>query len=195
LACITCHVAPNQPTGRLTFEAPRGCQICHHQRPETNDCAACHQPNELAPLQTMTVPIATQNNPARDRIVGFAHATHEALRCAQCHTQPVSLAPTDAVRTCADCHADHHTARRDCASCHTGPEMRTAHTDDVAASHQACDACHVASTVARLTPDRSFCLTCHQPEAEHYPRRECTTCHFLQPPAAYRSHLLRGPPA
>lgn len=192
LACITCHVAPNQPTGRLTFEAPRGCLICHHQRPETSDCAACHQPAELAPRRPVAIAIAVKDQPARGRSVDFAHDTHGTLRCAQCHTQPVSLAPTEAVRTCSDCHGDHHTAQRDCASCHTGTEMRTAHADDVAASHQACDACHATATVARLVPDRSFCLTCHQPQvADHYPRRECTTCHFLQAPAAYRPHLLQ----
>ncbi|MDZ4673050.1 MAG: hypothetical protein SGI84_01265 [Gemmatimonadota bacterium] len=195
LACITCHVAPNQPTGRLTFLAPRGCQICHHQRAETNNCATCHQPGELGTSLALTIPIATKDKAPRPRAVSFAHDTHTALRCQQCHTQPVSLAPTAAVRTCADCHADHHTAQRNCASCHTGAELRTAHAENIAATHQACDACHTSSTVALLTPDRSFCVTCHQPQVDHYARRECTTCHFLLAPAAYRPHLLQRPPA
>jgi len=189
LACITCHVSPNQPTGRLTFVAPRGCQICHHQASQADNCAACHQPGELTALRALTVTVQTGTHPARPRPVEFAHTGHQALPCAQCHTQPVSLTPTEAVRTCNDCHADHHTVQRNCASCHTGDAMRVAHAGDIATSHQACDACHTASTVAMLTPDRSFCLTCHQPQGDHYPRRECTTCHFLKPPADYRPHL------
>ncbi|HEX9720412.1 MAG TPA: hypothetical protein VGA59_11825, partial [Ramlibacter sp.] len=46
LSCITCH-AVAQGGGRLTFEAPRGCQICHHQAPATSTCATCHTPAEL----------------------------------------------------------------------------------------------------------------------------------------------------
>lgn len=194
LACITCHVTPAAPTGRLTFEAPRGCLICHHQQPQSADCATCHRSTDLATVLPLSVPIATREHAPRPREVGFAHQTHAALRCVQCHTEPVSLAASASVRTCADCHADHHTAARACATCHTGVELRTAHRDNLAASHQACDACHAASTVARLLPDRSFCLTCHADQtAGHYPRRECTTCHFLQPPAEYRRHLTRGP--
>lgn len=194
LACITCHVSPNQPTGRLTFEAPRGCQICHHQGRQTTNCATCHRPAELAASTPVQVPIATGNRAPRSRQVGFAHASHEAVRCADCHTQPVTLAPSEAVRTCADCHADHHAADRACASCHSGGELRSAHADDLAASHQACDACHTATTVAMLTPDRSFCATCHAAQgADHYPRRECTTCHFLKPPAEFRRHLTARP--
>ncbi len=196
LACITCHVSPSQPTGRLTFEAPRGCLICHHQRPQGADCATCHRPGDLEALRELSVPIATKDRAPRPRPVGFAHATHAAVRCADCHVQPVTLAPSEAVRTCADCHADHHTAARACATCHTGVELKSAHADDLAASHQACDACHTASTVALLTPDRSFCLTCHtELVPDHYPRRECTTCHFLKPPDEFRRHLSGRPGA
>lgn len=195
LACITCHVTPANPTGRLTFEAPRGCLICHHQDPQRADCAACHQPAELQAARTLELAIATPRHAPRTRPVEFVHETHAGTRCADCHTQPVTLAPADGVRRCADCHADHHTANRACATCHTGPELRAAHAEDVAASHRACDACHTASTVAMLTPDRSFCLTCHGDlPAPHYPQRECTTCHFLQPPATYQRHLTGGVP-
>ena len=46
LACITCHTT-SSPTRTLTFEPPRGCQICHHQRPASSKCATCHQASEL----------------------------------------------------------------------------------------------------------------------------------------------------
>lgn len=194
LACITCHVTPDaQDGGRLTFEAPRGCQICHHQASQSRNCAACHQPDELATPAAVTVAIATPKHPARDRTVLFAHPTHAGTACATCHTTPVSLAPADGVRKCADCHTDHHAAGRNCAACHSTPQLREAHGTDLEASHQRCDACHTASTVAQLLPDRSFCLTCHAPEQrEHHPAKECTTCHQLTTPEGYRPRLLGG---
>ncbi len=189
LACITCHTVGAEG-GSLTFVPPRGCQICHHQAPQSSNCAACHQPGDLAAIRALAVPIGVKDRDPRVRTVGFAHQAHAEIRCVSCHTQPVSLTPTEGVRRCADCHTDHHTAGRSCAACHTGAELRTAHAGDLAASHQRCDACHTASTVARLTPDRSFCLTCHTGQAaDHYPRRECATCHFLEPPAELRRRL------
>lgn len=193
LACITCHASGTQH-GRLTFEAPRGCQICHHQRPQQSNCATCHTPTERAQPVPVTIGIAIRDSAARSRPVGFAHPVHDGLRCVQCHTEPVTLAPAASARTCRDCHGDHHAAGRTCATCHTGAQLRTAHSKDLSVSHQKCDACHTASTVALLTPDRSFCLTCHQPQREHYVRGQCTTCHFLKQPTEFRPHLLGGRP-
>jgi hypothetical protein len=189
LACITCHASGTQH-GRLTFQPPRGCQICHHQGPRQSNCAACHAAAARAEPVPLTVAIAVRDSAERSRPVSFAHSVHSDLGCIQCHTEPVSLAPPPAVRACRDCHADHHAAGRTCATCHTGEQLRSAHAKDVSASHRACDACHTASTVALLTPDRSFCLTCHKPQADHYVRGQCTTCHFLKPPAEFRPHLL-----
>ncbi len=193
LACLTCH-ATGTRHGRLTFEQPRGCQICHHQRPQQSDCATCHRPGERLQPVPMTIGIAIRDSAARSRPVKFDHPVHAALRCVQCHTEPVTLAPASAARGCRDCHSDHHAAGRTCATCHTGEQLRLAHGKNLAASHRACDACHTASTVALLTPDRSFCLTCHQPQLDHYVRGQCATCHFLKPPAEFRPHLLGKPP-
>ena len=189
LACITCHASGGQH-GRLTFEPPRGCQICHHQRPQQAECTKCHAAEERSQPRHLTIGIAIRDSAARNRPVNFAHQTHSELRCVQCHTEPVTLAPAPAARGCQDCHANHHTADRACATCHSGAQLRTAHAKNPAASHRACDACHTAATVALLTPDRSFCLTCHQRRGDHYTQGQCTTCHFLKPPAEYRSHLL-----
>ncbi|HRX18228.1 MAG TPA: hypothetical protein P5135_04140 [Gemmatimonadales bacterium] len=196
LSCITCHVPPVTQRGNtLTFAQPRGCDICHHQAPRTNDCARCHARTALATPLNVPVSVTVPEHPARTREVAFAHEVHDSLTCVACHTTPVSLAPTAAVRSCTECHAEHHAEGRACASCHSGRELTTAHADDVAASHRACDACHTASTVRELTPDRSFCLTCHQPQqAEHYAPRECTTCHFLASPADFRARLVGGTP-
>lgn len=189
LACLVCHVT-GTGRGRLTFEPPRGCTICHHQAPAPARCARCHQPPELVPPQTATVTVAIRGNDPKARPVDFLHATH-SQSCTQCHTTPVTLAPKPAL--CQDCHTDHHEADPSCASCHVTATIKAGHST-LQAAHTRCDACHTAATVARLTPTRRFCATCHVSHApEHYPRKECTSCHFLTDPAGYRRHLTGGP--
>jgi hypothetical protein len=63
------------------------------------------------------------------------------------------------------------------------------------ASHQRCDACHTPATIHLLTPNRSFCATCHgEQKADHYPGRECTVCHLLAEPADWKRRLVSGSP-
>src|SRR6266568_2114198 len=189
LACLTCHVT-RRPNASLTFLPPRGCQICHHQAPATSDCATCHALGELAPAHAETIAVAVANRPPHTRPVAFSHTTHAELRCTTCHTTVVSLDPAAPVKTCTACHEDHHVARRDCSSCHSGVDMQAAHRDSVD-THVACDACHREATVARLVPDRGLCITCHTAQRDHYATRECTTCHFLATPDDYRAHLRK----
>ncbi|MDH5255456.1 MAG: hypothetical protein OEW72_06015, partial [Gammaproteobacteria bacterium] len=49
VACLTCHLSKSGE--KLTFEEPRGCQICHHEAPARNKdkCADCHSDEELGP--------------------------------------------------------------------------------------------------------------------------------------------------
>jgi hypothetical protein len=188
LACLTCHVT-RQRNATLTFVPPRGCQICHHQAPATSDCTRCHTATELGAGHVETVVVAVANRAAKPRDVTFAHERHSKVACATCHTTPVSLDPEAPTKTCTACHDDHHSAPRDCATCHRADEaVRAAHVDS-ANAHVGCDACHRAATIARLTPDRGLCLTCHAQQRDHHTDRECTTCHFLATPDAYRSHL------
>jgi len=189
LACLTCHDLRSKGQ-RLTFETPRGCQICHHQRPAGSDCATCHQAGELAQPRPVSVPVAVPRHLPRLRDVGFEHRPHEELQCTGCHTMPVSLAPADSVRTCASCHADHHAEGRACATCHRTDAISDPHEPPVQA-HQACDACHTAATVARLVPVRSFCLTCHSTKVDHYGPKECAACHFQRSPAELQPRLQR----
>src|SRR6266496_3935264 len=190
LACLTCHVT-RRTNASLTFVPPRGCQICHHQAPATTACSSCHASGELASPHAESIAIAVDDHPARARTVTFAHATHAQIRCTTCHEAAVTLEPAPPIKTCTACHEDHHSARRDCAGCHSGVDIRAAHADSVDA-HVSCDACHREATVARLVPDRGLCLTCHAPQREHYAPRECTTCHFLETPEAYRTHLRKA---
>jgi class III cytochrome C family protein len=190
LACLTCHVT-RRANASLTFVPPRGCQICHHQAPATSKCSTCHAPGELASPHPESIAIAVGDHPARPRTVAFAHTTHAQIPCTTCHEAAVTLDPAPPIKSCTACHEDHHSARRDCAACHSGADIRAAHADSVNA-HVSCDACHRETTVARLVPDRGLCLTCHAPQREHYATRECTTCHFLATPESYRAHLRKA---
>jgi hypothetical protein len=187
LACIACHSTQSRRND-LTFERPRGCQICHHQRPAISDCAACHQPSELTEAERVTVRVAVPRHLPRSREVMFDHSAHRDLACRTCHQEPVTLAPTAAVADCSSCHQDHHTAGRECASCHRTTETLAAHRPP-ANAHRACSACHTQATVERLTPSRSFCLACHAKDVDHYPPKECTACHLQATPGTYRPEL------
>src|SRR5262249_44383242 len=146
----------------LTFEPPRGCQICHHQAPDSSSCATCHRDADVNAPRPATLSVTVAGHEPRTHDVVFRHDTHRTLRCVQCHTTAVTLAPADDAKRCTSCHDDHHTAARACASCHTGggggPTVawRAPHAPP-AEGHIACDACHARATIARLTPDRQLC--------------------------------------
>ncbi len=188
--CLTCHTNTSK-RGTLTFERPRGCQICHHQAAVTSRCETCHAAAELSRPIAASVAVTVGTAPVHQRAATFAHSAHTSRACTDCHTMPVTLAPGSAVVTCQSCHEQHHADGPACTACHNDPDIRPAHARPVA-GHRACDACHGIQTVARLVPNRQLCLTCHAPQTAHYAERECTTCHFQQTPSEYRAHLVRG---
>lgn len=190
LACLTCH-ATTGGHGRLTFEPPRGCQICHHQAPATSDCTSCHRAEELRTALAATLTVHVGREPPRTRTVAFDHRAHTRATCITCHVAAVTLTVAPAVGNCTACHDEHHAAARGCAACHAGSDWRKAHARP-AEGHRDCDACHEPATIERLVPNRAFCLTCHEAQTDHYPTRECTVCHFLATPEQYRRHLKRG---
>ena len=193
LACLVCHVTA-AGRGRLTFEPPRGCAICHHQAPAASECASCHQTEEVAAPQSATLTISVAGAQPRPRTVEFLHGEHTEFRCVECHTAPVTLEVAPARAQCVECHTDHHETDRTCSSCHAMADPGAGHPT-LESAHQRCAACHTATTIAQLTPTREFCGTCHTAQVvDHYDQRQCTTCHFLAEPAEYRGHLL-APPA
>lgn len=191
LTCLTCHSTTSRRSD-LTFEPPRGCQICHHQRPARAQCSTCHESRELVGPEEVTVQVAVPDHQPRARQVGFEHASHSETACVQCHTEPVSLAPKVEVAGCVACHNEHHqtvaNGSRACADCHQTKQIVEAHARPVDA-HSSCSECHKAETVNRLTPTRSFCLMCHSKDVDHYAPKQCTECHFLESPEGYRAHL------
>jgi hypothetical protein len=193
IACLVCHQT-GTGHGRLTFEPPRGCAICHHQAPRQARCETCHQPEEYGAPKPKTVTITVSGHPPNPRDVEFVHAQHAARQCVECHTTPVTLALAPEKAQCNDCHAEHHTVDRTCSSCHRVAEPGLAHTTPEIA-HRRCDACHERATIEQLTPTRSFCGTCHAAmRTDHYEPRECTVCHFLVEPAVHRTKLVTAPP-
>jgi hypothetical protein len=188
LACLTCHLSRSGE--KLTFEPPRGCQICHHQNPAKADCGECHTKDKLPEAIAVPVSIKAAGKPARDRTVAFRHETHKDLKCAGCHSTVVSLSPADSVLTCQGCHDKHHADGRDCASCHRTATITEAHALP-ARPHVACDACHATAAIAALRPTRTFCLACHPPSVDHYAGRECSSCHLQAQPDQYRARLLK----
>ncbi|HEX9895195.1 MAG TPA: hypothetical protein VGA78_14785 [Gemmatimonadales bacterium] len=192
LACIECHTTSSGRAG-LSFQPPRGCDICHHQAPATSRCASCHQPQELSAARIMALHITVPKQPDRSRPVGFSHPKHEQYPCLECHKAPVTMGLTPQVASCRDCHQNHHEPARDCTSCHTGYDIRAKHQPGIEASHQRCDACHTGATVRLLVPTRSFCASCHaEQKADHHPSRECSVCHLLSEPAEWRRRLVSG---
>lgn len=189
LACLTCHRTESRH-GTLTFERPRGCQICHHQAPAGSKCATCHEPDRLAGELPLTIDIRAAGQGEHQRSVGFRHPVHDSLPCVSCHTQPVTLAPSDSAVTCRGCHIAHHADGQSCAACHRTPEILSVHAR-ADRSHLACDDCHVTATITPLNPGRSFCLACHENGVDHYRDRECSSCHLGATPAEYRPRLLR----
>jgi hypothetical protein len=139
-----------------------------------------------------TVSVRVQQRAPRAHVVGFEHAAHGSIACTTCHVTPVSLAPTASVARCEQCHVEHHRQQRDCATCHSGSEIRPAHARPVE-GHRNCDDCHTVSTVRELHATRALCLTCHTDQVRHFADRECVTCHFLESPERYREHLTREP--
>lgn len=192
LACLVCHVTTGQ--SRLTFQPPRGCAICHHQAPAASECSSCHRSEQFGTPQPANLTVSVPGHPPRARAAEFLHDEHSGITCIECHTTPVTLSSAPAKARCQDCHNEHHAVDRACSACHTMADPKVGHTT-LETAHLRCDACHTASTIAQLTPTRSFCATCHISQAnDHYVQRECTVCHLLAEPAAYRAKLSTSPP-
>ena len=193
LACLVCHTT-GTGVGRLTFKPPRGCAICHHQAPTSSNCSTCHTTSEYTAVKHATMTVTVPGHEPQSRPVDFFHTAHAKRKCLECHTTPVTRSLSPAQAQCKDCHTDHHAVGRDCSGCHRIADPKLAHRS-LETAHQRCDACHTATTVAELTPTRSFCSTCHTAKAKgHYEQKECSVCHFLAEPAAYRASLITSRP-
>ncbi|MFN8670145.1 MAG: cytochrome c3 family protein [Gemmatimonadaceae bacterium] len=207
VACKECHSDYNyfagggtsSPTVDRDVDARHGktkltkasCESCHHAPTTKVECTACHATDvrlKRAITVTMALKLQPEKAPA-SRAVAFQHTQHEKTACAECHKTPGAMKE---VPSCASCHADHHKEKASgCAQCH-GSTMLADHKMD---THFKCASCHARETVARLLPDRAFCLSCHVKQATHEPGRECAPCHLHQSPTEVRRRILAAPVA
>ena len=193
LACSQCHSAADyfasgthdvDPRHGKTTVTPATCNECHHAT-SALACTTCHQPAGLA-ARTEPVMLPLRLQPAgapTSRAVAFRHDAHTGVACTNCHTSRTAV---QLVATCTTCHESHHRDARDCTSCH-GSQLLSVHK---AADHLACAQCHATATLALLTGDRTFCLSCHMDRRDHHPSRECAPCHLQMSPAEVRARIL-----
>ncbi len=193
VACSSCHSRAgfflagggrHNPQHGKTTVSPAACSNCHHVASKLG-CTSCHVRQDLAGgADRVTLALRLQPEGAPEsRPVDFKHADHPGVECTSCHTSRSSIRT---VAACADCHVSHHREGGACATCH-GTKLLAEHTNE---SHLTCTRCHATETVALLTPDRSFCLSCHVDQADHKTGRECSTCHMQMSPAELRARIL-----
>lgn len=183
--CRECHVG----AGDIPPPPPREavCLSCHHGEDQPRDCRDCHDP--VAPLVTERPMHLGVWDQARERSLPFAHARHESTECTTCHVSGPALAPS---RDCGNCHENHHRAEAACAECHARPP-EGAHPLE---AHLGCggSGCHADPLVQALPPSPSYCLVCHQDQADHNPGRDCADCHQVRgPPAVARPAPAAAP--
>ncbi len=196
VACNACHSAVDyivpgkhevdKRHGR-TMVTPASCNACHHNATSAVACSTCHAGDaRLARAIRVAMPLRLRPpNAPTSRDVAFEHRDHAKVECASCHTARTAVRTTAA---CATCHQTHHVAVAQCMKCH-GSDMHAAHK---AADHLACTNCHARETLALLTPDRSFCVSCHADRAAHKGGRECSACHMQSTPSELRKRILSG---
>lgn len=170
-----------------TFVSAATCENCHHA-PTTNvGCAQCHTGDaRLGRTIAVAMPLKlTQRGAPASRTVAFDHRRHGKLDCSNCH---VNRPDVRTAASCTNCHQSHHEQASQCSACHG----TTAHDAHKAADHLNCTACHARQTVALLTPNRTFCVTCHADHKDHKPGRECSSCHMQSSPAELKKKILSG---
>ncbi len=193
VACSQCHSTYDYFTagthdadsrhGKTTVTAAT-CNQCHHVTSKLA-CTTCHRPADLATRpESVALPLHLQPAGApTSRAVAFRHDVHAGVACTDCHTSRTAV---ELVARCTTCHESHHRDARDCTTCH-GPQLLSLHK---AADHLACAECHATTTLALLTGDRTFCVSCHVDRRDHQPSRECAPCHLQMSPAEVRARIL-----
>ena len=191
LSCLECH-GSGAAHRTIRVRTPRDCATCHHDSRRALRCATCH--DSAGPRTEVVVRAGMLLSPsaaATSRQLPFLHERHVGggrLACVECHTEEVTLART---RTCASCHAAHHTAESRCAACHREPRSG-AHTVSV---HLGCagSSCHQSDRAPSPVLSRELCLACHPSRREHEPGGACASCHLI--PGAPRVAPDNGQPA
>jgi hypothetical protein len=176
IECGRCHDL-EEGHGVLRLAGRADCIACHHGPPAVAACERCHAPGEIAGprRRDVALELAVWDAPRR-RTLPFDHARHAGVGCATCHEPGPTMPARD---RCASCHEPHHGAEARCIACHTTPPAAGAH--DLSVHAGGCNACHGPASFETMRPRRDFCLSCHQPQVDHMPGRNCAACHKLGP--------------
>lgn len=180
VACTECHGRPAE-FATLPVRTEAECMACHHDPGRPGGCGQCHGD---APAAALPVPVeldlSVSDRPLI-RTLAFQHPVHEALECGTCHAEDLTRG---VVRSCSSCHEEHHRSDASCQACH-GTIQAQAHTPEV---HEGCGVggCHDDPVATSVPWSRSYCLACHQEQADHEPGRACDHCHLVD--------MREGPP-
>lgn len=171
LPCTDCHGASAR-RGSMSVRGPESCRSCHHKPDQAAPCVTCHAAaiRVVRPAQ-VTFRVAARRGSAVTRSLEFRHEQHARVDCAKCHGAGTDRA---VAVTCTTCHADHHAADRNCATCHAG--ARGGHDRTV---HDGCARCHASAPLPSMAASRPLCLTCHAAQRDHHPGGSCATCHAI----------------
>lgn len=187
LPCAECHTSSALVT-RLSL-TPADCMACHHGAERNIPCGNCHTPPGPRTTQ-QTLKMSVWPAP-RAKAFPFDHGRHGTVDCRTCHQQRPSMAPT---RTCASCHAEHHTPTARCQTCHDQPPAAV----HGPRAHLGCagSGCHTAPDINAISGTRPVCLVCHQAQEGHEVGKQCADCHQVRPgEQAPNQAPLHGPSA
>jgi hypothetical protein len=177
-ACAECHESV-QTHGQVTVTTVTDCRSCHHAGENTDPqgCVRCHEGSGSTgdPYAVQrSFSLSTGSQPVRT--MAFAHAPHEGLDCARCHTEGVDKSAE--VVDCASCHDDHHVPTADCRSCHV---TQAAEPHVIETAHVTCSGagCHQELPFEGVPRTRTVCLVCHQNMVDHEVGGTCSDCHVM----------------
>ena len=180
VSCRECH-GSGSGHGEILIRTPLDCGACHHGASIRRTCDACHLSDSILVPDVVAAPMSLSVwDSARTRDLPFRHSLHVgAVACQECHRTETTLVRD---RSCASCHASHHTPQANCSSCHTLPSAGV-HSLTV---HRSCagSACHSTERALAPTYSRSLCLVCHPMQVSHEPGGTCADCHMIRERAA-----------
>jgi hypothetical protein len=135
-----------------------------------------------ATAKPSSTPKPTQDSPEAPRAQASSRGQAD-------FTHPWPRTGKHAEAPCASCHVGSEKPSTSCGSCHNQPEALHAQAPHNVA---ACETCHQAPGVEWSVATQT-CVTCHSDRQQHFPMRECGSCHAFKPGAATFQHPVELP--
>jgi hypothetical protein len=198
--CARCHLQQQGDTPAVAVHGDAECGKCHRPHsdgpPVSAPCEGCHQDTRSthatagkSHTEACTTCHQHQHAPGSDALA----------TCAECHARTEPIVPATAVfadghGACVGCHRPHDFAERDavaCKSCHQGVPVLGAPR---VAAHADCASCHSPHDV-RASPEQA-CARCHTGVHSDHPKHgatggTCVGCHDPHPSAGHATAKAR----